>query len=303
MSATLEQIQAQVAERMAEIGPVWASDIRRHHQIVVEAYTPLVAAAPKGGIKVMRDLAYGAHPRQRLDVFQPENTGRAPVVIFVHGGAFVRGEKSLNGEIYDNILYFFARHAIVGVNTEFRLAPESVFPGGAEDVRLAVEWARRNALNYGGDPERLFLIGHSAGGSHVATYAFDPNVDAKPGPEVAGLIIISGRVRADIRPDNPNADAVKTYFGDDPSLYEIRSPVNYADQCRLPTLIAVAEYENPYLDVYGAELHYRMSVARKRSPRFIQVARHNHTSIVAHLNTADESFGLELLDFIAQADR
>ncbi len=288
---------------MAEIGPIWASDIRRHHQIVVEAYTPLVAAAPKGGIKVKRDLAYGGHPRQRLDVFQPENADRAPVVIFIHGGAFVRGEKSLNGEIYDNVLYYFARHGMVGVNIEFRLAPESVFPGGAEDVGLAVEWARGNALNYGGDPERLFLIGHSAGGSHVATYAFDPNVAAKPGPEVAGLIFISGRVRVDVRPDNPNADAVKAYFGDSRAVYDSRSPVNYSELCNLPALIAIAEYENPYLDVYGAEMFYRMSVARKRAPRFIQVAGHNHTSIVAHLNTADESFGLELLDFIKNSGR
>lgn len=289
----------EVQEKMAEIGPIWASDIRRHHEIVIAAYTPLVAAASKHGIKVSRGLAYGAHPRQQLDVFQPDNARDAAVVIFVHGGAFVRGEKSLNGEIYDNVLYYFARHGFVGINMEFRLAPESVFPGGAEDVGLAVEWVGRRAKDYGGNPERIFLIGHSAGGSHIATYAFDPNVPAKPGPEVAGLVIISGRVRADAHPDNPNAEAVKTYFGDDPSLYEVRSPVNYADRCSLPILIAIAEFENPYLDVYCAELFYRASCARKRSPRFIQLPQHNHTSIAAHFNTSEETLGQAILEFMA----
>jgi acetyl esterase/lipase len=300
MSATLEEVQ----RKMAEIGPLWRSDIRGHHRIVVEAYTPLVAAAPKTGIEVVRNLAYGAHPREKLDVFRGERGGAAaPVLLFVHGGAFVRGEKSLNGEIYDNVLYYFARHGLVGINVEFRLAPESPFPGGARDVGLAVDWVRTHVSSYGGDPGRLFLMGHSAGGSHVATYAFDPNVGASPGPEVAGLLFISGRVRADAHPDNPNADAVKAYFGDDPSLYEMRSPIHYAGRSRIPALVAIAEYENPYLDVYGAELFYRLSSAGGRSPRFIQVKGHNHTSIVAHLNTRDERFGLELLDFIAQAGR
>jgi hypothetical protein len=64
--------------------------------------------------------------------------------------------------------------------------------------------------------------------------------------------------------------------------------------------IVVAEYENPYLDVYGAELLLRLSRARKRVPRFMRLTRHNHISLVAHFNTEEEILGREILDFIAQ---
>ena len=287
--------------RMAEIGPIWGSNIARHRDIVLEIYTPRLARAPKAGVKVARNFAYGAHPRQVLDVFQPEGASGAPVLVFVHGGAFVRGDKTVNGEVYDNVLYYFARHGVLGVNIEYRLAPEAAFPCGAEDVHGALQWVKQNAARFGGDPLRIFPFGHSAGGAHVATWAFDPNVAAKPGPEVKGIVIASGRVRADALPDNPNANAVRAYFGDDPSRYEERSPVIYANRCALPVFIAIAEFDNPYLDVYCAELFHRLSVARKRSPPFVRMSRHNHISIMAHFNTEEDILGRQILDFIASA--
>lgn len=294
----LSNLPPKAQQTLAEIGPVWGSDIQKHRELVFGIYTPLLERAPKAGIEVSRNLAYGAHPRQVLDVFQPSGASGAPVVVFVHGGAYVRGDKSVNGELYDNVLYYFARHGVLGVNIEYRLAPEARYPSGAEDLHASVAWVRENAARFGGDPSRIFLFGHSSGGSHVGTYAFDPNVPAKPGPEVKGLIIVSGRVRADALPDNPNAGGVKAYFGDDASTYEARSPVTFAGRSRLPVFIAIAEFENPYLDVYCAELFYRLSAARKRSPRFVRMTGHNHFSIVAHFNTEEDFLGREMLEFM-----
>lgn len=299
--ATRNALWARVNSTLTGLGPVWAQDIPGHMRQVVDAYTPLVAAAPQEGIQVTRDVAYGPHPRQILDLFQPDGARRAPVVMFVHGGAFVRGQKSLNGIIYDNVPAFFARHGYLGVNVEFRLAPESTYPGGAADLALAVEWVRRSAADYGGDPGRIFLLGHSAGGCHVATYAFDPIIGTQPVPEIRGLILVGARVRADTHPDNPNAHGVRAYFGDDPALYEERSPVTWTERSTLPVLVAAAEFENPYLDVYAAELYYRLSRMRQPGRRFVQLPGHNHTSAVAHLNSGDDRFGRQMLDFLAEA--
>ena len=126
-------------------------------------------------------------------------------------------------------------------------------------------------------------------------------MSAKPGPEVKGLILISARLRAEALPGNPNAAGVRAYFGEEASLHDLRSPVNYADQCTLPVMIATAEFENPYLDVYAAELFHRLSAARGRSPRFVQMPRHNHISIVAHFNTGEDILGRETMDFIRTA--
>jgi acetyl esterase len=75
--------------------------------------------------------------------------------------------------------------------------------------------------------------------------------------------------------------------------------VTYAEACELPVFLAIAEYENPYLDVYGAEFFYRVAAARKQAPRFLRLLKHNHTSMVAHFNTGEELLGREILDFLA----
>ena len=71
---------------------------------------------------------------------------------------------------------------------------------------------------------------------------------------MAGLVLISARLRADARPDNTNAHGVRAYYGDDESLYEARSVVTHAGRLDVPLFLAVAEYENPGLDVYAAEM-------------------------------------------------
>jgi acetyl esterase len=302
--APLANLPEPARRKLAEIGPVWGTDIQRHRDLVLEIYRPLLAAAPKAGTDVARGIPYGTHPRQILDVYRNGRAANVPVVLFVHGGAFVRGDKDVTDEVYANVCYYFARHGYLGVNVEYRLAPESTYPGGAEDLAAAVAWAKRSARDFGGDPERLFLVGHSAGATHVAGYAWDPNLPVRVDPAVKGLVLISGRLRADARPDNPNAAGVRAYFGDDESRYEARSPVTYAAPSPLPVFLAVAEHENPLLDVYGAETLHRVAVARGRAPRFLRLPRHNHISIVAHVNTEEDILGGEMRDFfVSECDR
>jgi len=281
---------------MEEIGRVWATDTQKHSEIVKRAYAPLLIAAPKDGVAVSRNVAYGPHPRQVVDIFQPVIRSNAPVAIFVHGGAFVRGDKCTTAEMYDNVLYWFARQGYLGANVEYRLAPEAPYPAGADDVARATAWLFKNAARYGGNPSKLFLIGHSAGGTHVASFAYDPELGYQ-GRHASAAVLISARLRADQSVENPNAAGVKAYFGDDFTCYERRSPVNFGSYSDLPVFIVNAEYENPLLDVYSLELAYRISVAQRKAPRYLRLTRHNHMSIVAHFNTDEEILGREIVDF------
>src|SRR3954468_6336931 len=70
---------------MARIGPIWGSDIQKHRDIVLAAYAPLLAQSPKAGVAVDKDVAYGEHPRQRLDVYRAQYRRPVPVVVFAHG--------------------------------------------------------------------------------------------------------------------------------------------------------------------------------------------------------------------------
>lgn len=283
---------------MAEIGPRWAQDLPGHSQAVKDAYGPFLADAPLEGIAITRDIPYGPHERQVLDLFVTEGTHDAPVVVFVHGGAFVRGGKRTTDEIYDNVLLWFARQGYVGVNIEYRLAPESPYPGGAQDLAGAMDWVHANIAAYGGDPSRILLIGHSAGGTHAATYAFDP-VMGQGGCRAKAVVLVSARLRADVLPANPNAPGVRAYFGEDESLYEQRSPVTYAHLRPVPTFIVIAEYENPLLDVYGLEFAHRMAAAGGAAPRFVQMRGHNHMSVMAHFNSGEDWLGTQILEFFA----
>jgi acetyl esterase/lipase len=282
---------------MLEVGPVWGRDIRKHRELVLRAYGPVLERAPRDGIAVMRDIAYGSHPRQVLDCFVPDSANAAPVVVFVHGGAYLRGDKQISSEVYDNVLYWFARQGFVGVNIEYRLAPESTWPGGADDLGLAIAWVRSNVAQHRGDPGSIFAVGHSAGGTHVATYAYDPAAGYL-GRNLKGIVLLSSRLRADVSPENPLAAGVRAYFGDDASKYEARSPLTHAAASALPVMIAVAEFENPLLDLYGLELAHHIAVARGRAPPFMRLTGHNHVSLMAHFNTVEDRLGREIVEFM-----
>jgi acetyl esterase/lipase len=302
VAAQMSKQPQAVQDKMAELGPIWGTDILKHVQIDLDVFTPLVAAAPRTGVTITRDQSYGPDPRHQLDVFQPDGKTGAPVVVFIHGGAYVRGNKDLNAEIYGNIPLWFARQGMLGINATYRLAPQGTtagtWPSGAQDVGAIVTWVKENAARFGGDPNRIYLIGHSAGATHVATYAFLKELQPKEGSGLAGVILMSGRYRVDYDPKDPNGRNMQAYFGDDPARYPARSVVNHINETKLPVFVVVAEYDNPGLDVSGAELLAGLCARDGACPRFTRMERHNHLSMVMHFNTADEQIGREMVEFI-----
>ncbi|MFO0988056.1 MAG: alpha/beta hydrolase [Alphaproteobacteria bacterium] len=289
-----------VQAKLAEVGPVWGTNILANVKKMEEAFTPLLAKAPRDGVTILRDQSYGPDPKQTLDVFKPAKAERAPVVVFVHGGAYVRGDKRVNDEIYGNVTLWFARQGALGINMTYRLAPAAAYPSGAEDVGAVVQWLKKNAAAQGGDPDRIFLIGHSAGATHVATYAFNKKVHPAEGPGVAGIVLMSGRYRLEIDTKDPNSRNMQAYFGSDPAQYADRSALSHIGGAKVPTFVVVAQYDNPGLDVSGGELFAALCKRDNACPRFTRMVMHNHLSMVHHFNTADESIGREILDFVAK---
>ena len=285
---------------MAEIGPRWGKATSANVKTMIAEFTRVHESVERTGIRESRDIAYGRHPRQQLDVYAPTDPGRMrAAVVFVHGGAFTEGDRNRTAEIYGNIGRYFARHGIVGINIGYRLAPEIRYPEGSRDIGAAVAWTQKHAEEVGIDPARIFLMGHSAGAAHAAGYAYEARLHPQAGPGVAGLIVISGRVRADNLAENPNAGRVEAYYGRDSSVYDSCSPVSHIGAGSMPTLVAWSEFENPLLDVYCSELVYRLSVAKRRSPPVVWLKGHNHTSAIAHIGLDEDILGTALRDFIA----
>src|SRR6266851_5939819 len=131
------------------------------------------AAAPHETYIVQEtlDIRYhDASDRQVLDVLRPKGLEDRPVVLFVHGGAWMIGDKCLFG-LYRNFGRFLAKNGIVAVMINYRLSPDVKHPEHIKDVARAFAWTRRHVKDYGGDPDRIFLCGHSAGGHLVSLLA------------------------------------------------------------------------------------------------------------------------------------
>ena len=284
---------------MAELGPKWGTNIPGHAKQILDGFSTLLEHALKEA-RVAKNLAYGTHPRQVLDVYAPRDAASAPVVVFAHGGAFVDGNKDRGVEIYSNVGWYFARNGVVLVNIEYRLAPEFKYPAATDDVAAAVDWVRSNIEGFGGDPRRLFVMGHSAGACHTGLYAYDPRFGATGAKRVAGLIVVSGRVRTEMLAANPNAKKVEAYVGSDASALEQASVVSHVTRESVPTMVAFGEWENPLIDLHCVELVHRLSQAQGRAPRVVRLPGYTHSAMIGHFNTAEERVGREILAFIAE---
>ena len=126
---------------------------------------------PESGFRATHDIAYSAQPRDKLDVYTPISSinTQKPVVVFFYGGAWESGDKSS---------YLFAAEALtsrgyVVVIPDYRVYPEVIFPTYMEDAALAVKWTFDNITKYGGDPTKIFVMGHSAGAQLAALVAYD----------------------------------------------------------------------------------------------------------------------------------
>lgn len=148
-----------------------------------------------GGVRTaVRGAAYGADPRQKLDVYVPNTIAAGanlPVVIFFYGGGWVdgsRGDYAFAGRA-------FAAQGFVAVVADYRLVPEVRFPTFVQDGALAVKWVRDNIARHGGDPARIALSGHSAGAYIAAMLALDTRFLTSIGVDpavVRGAALLSG---------------------------------------------------------------------------------------------------------------
>jgi acetyl esterase/lipase len=261
-------------------------------------YLPLLKQVKWPEITVHRDLPFGPdQERNLLDVHVPANLkGKAPVVAFFHGGGMIGGSKlDETGLIYANVANYFASHGIIGVNSTYRVAPAHPYPAGGEDVGATVAWLRAHIADYGGDPERIFIMGHSAGAAHVATYAFRTFLHPAEGPGIAGTILLSGTYTIDTKNPAPNRVA---YYGADASKYAERQILGNVERADFPVFIGVAELDPIATARLGFDLVSDIVNRHKRVPRFKQVLGHNHYSETNSLGTGDTSLGPDLIDFV-----
>ena len=269
----------------------------------IQATTALMAPlAPKPGpdVEVHRDVVYGFDARHRLDVFVPATgVARAPALVFVHGGGFVRGDKGApDAPFHNNVGLWAARSGCIGVTMTYRLAPAAPWPAGSEDVGAAVRFLRAGIERWGGDPDRIFLMGQSAGAVHVAGYVAEPRLHVALNGGIAGAIMVSGLYDVSRADRNPFQAA---YYGEDASRWPEQSTLGKLAGTSVPCLYSVSEFDPPDFQRQAAWLVEAHTARQGRWPRVIHLAGHNHLSSVQQIGSAVDTLGPELVRFIRGA--
>jgi acetyl esterase/lipase len=198
----------------------------------------LNAASASPWIRQTRDIAYGPLGRQRLDVYAPAPTGagRRPVVVFFYGGSWDSGSKL----DYRWTGLALARRGYVTVIADYRLYPDVVWPAFLQDGAAAVRWARDNAASFGGDPDRLVLMGHSAGAYNAVDLAVDRRWLAGAGLDAArdvrAVVGLSGPY--DFLP--VRTAELKAIFGPEAERPDTQ-PINHVDGGAAPMLLITGD--------------------------------------------------------------
>ena len=239
------------------------------------------------------DLPYGTHPRQCLDLYLPEVSppGGAPVLLFVHGGGFVRGEKhSTEHPFGAHVGRFAARHGFVGAVMGYRLAPEWLWPSGGDDVTAAVDWLVTHVAAHGGDPSRIVLLGTSAGAVHAATSL----KRAPRNASVRAVALLSGLFGA-----TPHERQDQAYFG--PAAWEELATLDALAAAEQPLFLACAEFDPPRFQREWLGAMQRRLETKGSLPQGRVVCGHNHYTLAMHLGSSDSTFGEELIGFALDA--
>lgn len=259
-------------------------------------YAPLQQHEPYADVRVTRGASFGPDPeRNQLDVFSPGMTPARPrpVLVFVHGGGFTAGARRTgNSPFYDNIALWAVHHGMIGVTTTYRLAPQHPWPAAQEDLAATVTWVHANIARFGGDPRRIYLMGHSAGGTHVALYVGHPQFHAQG--SIAGAIVVSGLFDPASATPSPG---LRAYFGGDASVYASRSALPGLVVSRVPLLIAFSELDPPDFPKQAEQTHAALC-REGNCGRLLQLRGHSHMSEVYSINTADTGLADAIRDFV-----
>jgi acetyl esterase/lipase len=199
------------------------------------------AASERGDLRFVPDISYGPDPYQTIDLYIPREARlRLPVLLFLHGGAWTGGYKEWMGFMAPAI----AATPAIFVSVSYRLAPEAPYPAAVNDTAAALAWVHRHIAEHGGDPDRIFIGGHSAGGHLAALVSFDPTWTAAqdlPPQLVKGVLPISAsfELRFDeTDPKNASHIAIRDRFMPAGTDIAAAGPITHAGSGSPPCLIA-----------------------------------------------------------------
>jgi acetyl esterase/lipase len=290
---------------------------------VASLSSPVRADSPDAAVSEVLNQSYYDGPdrdarRNVLDLYLPKGQKDFPVLVFVHGGGWSMGSKDrfvyLRGHKGGDFGRFFARNGIGVVQINYRLSPAVKHPEHVKDVARAVAWVKQNVGRYGGDPDQLFVCGHSAGGHLVALLATDPQylqaVGMKPADlrgvlAISGVYSLTGTLPEHAGPIPPPADGkpigpgvlFRRVFGEDVAGHLRASPLTHVHAGLPPFLVASADHDLLTLEDQ-AETFVKALKDHHDEVEEVRMANRTHQTIVNSVSQPDDPLGAAMLRFI-----
>ncbi|MBC7743951.1 MAG: alpha/beta hydrolase [Flavobacterium sp.] len=257
------------------------------------------------GIKIIKNISYINSDKgtsNLLDIYYPEKTdGKKDVLVFIHGGSWNSGKKDTYWWLGRN----FANKNIVEVNISYSISPDTQYPKMAADAASALKWVKNNIGKYGGNSNRIFVMGHSAGGHLAALINSDPQYfhDQNIQNPIYGVILNDGfgldmyEYLLKAEKNTQTAGFMKTFDGGE-EAWKKGSPLTYFDNINNPYLILVGEKTYPAIQIQSKRL-YELLVAKRKPVFFKELKNKKHIGMISQMIFRRNKSYQIILDFMS----
>src|SRR5882672_7350695 len=257
-------------------------------------------AAAKQGVRVVRDVPYlsgvsYAGNKDKLDLYLPEGRTGVPVIVSFYGGALTSGDKS--GQTFIGERFASAGFATAVVN--YRLSPAVMHPAHIQDAAASFAWVRRNIAKYGGNPDQVFVIGHSAGAYLVALLATDERYVAAHKlslRDIRGVVPVSAFYWVERTGVAPDRD--KSVWGTDQTVWVDASPAHHLRAGVPPILVLYADGDDQWRRDQNTEAAGAIKAAGNPRVEIAQIAGRSHNTIWSRLNEEGDEVGDRIVQFV-----
>ncbi len=232
-------------------------------------------ATVPAGVRQIPDVAYGTDPRQRMDVYLPPSVtsaANAPVIVMVHGGAWMVGNKAMSNVVDNKVAYWVKQKGYVFVSVNYRLSPQADPLVQAHDVATALAKAQSLAASWGGDPAKVILMGHSAGAHLVALLGASPALAREAGarPWLGTVALDSAALDLERIMNARHMRFYDRVFGADPAYWRSVSPSSVLATDATPMLLVCSTQRADGSCAQARE--FAVKVNAKAAPRSTQAS-------------------------------
>jgi len=264
--------------------------------------TATPAAAQTYAVRVLRDVPYlqgVSYPdnKDKLDLYLPEGRPNAPVIVSYYGNQLMGGDKREDAFIGRR----FASAGFVTAVVNYRLSPAVSHPAHIEDAAASFAWAKRHIAEYGGNPDRVFVIGYSAGGYLAALLSTDPRYLAahKLSPrDIRGVVPVSAFFWVERRGVAPDRDT--SVWGSDRKVWVDASPAHNLQASPPATLILYADRDEDWRRRQNVEMAATMRAAGHMDVEIAMIANRTHATIWRRVDARNDETAEHIIRFASR---